>query len=90
MSDDDIATLSETLKILHNLSLLSLSHNNISGAGVALLAEALKAHKAFHILDLSWQTNLFSNGFDALTQLSALELQELYLEGEGVTVKGAS
>ena len=89
MSDDDIATLSETLKILHNLSLLSLSHN-ISGAEVALLAEALKAHKAFHILDLSWQTNLFSNGFDALTQLSALELQELYLEGEGVTVKGAS
>ena len=68
INDQDVSVLAGSLRNMRSLTSLSLSLNNITGVGLRSLIDALKSHKNFTKLDLSWNPV----GVDGVTGIELL------------------
>ena len=85
ISDHDVRTLSEHLKVNNTLTRVVLSRNNIGDGGAAHLSEALKVNRALDYLDVSANT-IGDSGAVHLSEAQKVNrrLERLYVAGNKI------
>lgn len=85
ITDQNVITIAQGLKHLHELKLLSLCDNSIEGDSLKSLMKTLVSHREFSSLDLSYNHLHNNDGIKALGSLH--RLRELKIKDSGVNIK---